>query len=284
VRAPSSQLLNPPNSPQHQRVQAGAPPDLSATINTDKRVLELDGVRGLAIVMVLTWHYFYLPWEVVPRTAASYARQLFAWGWSGVDLFFVLSGFLIGGILMREREAPNFFRVFYLRRTCRILPIYYLVVLSYFPAAAWLGSAPEFAKLLAHPFPAWSYATFLQNWQMAQADTFGPNWLAVTWSLAIEEQFYLLAPLMVFLLPPRRLPWALGAMALLAPAVRTVLFFTHQPHWHLAYVLLPGRCDPLAIGMLGAYAMSKPAFVAWLRAHLRELSLGLLAGGAVLFV
>src|SRR3990167_10051651 len=90
-----------------------------------KKIIELDGIRGVAIALVLIWHYFATQLWVQDGTLLYYFRYMSALTWSGVDLFFVLSGFLIGGILLDHREAGNYFRVFYIRRVCRIFPLYY---------------------------------------------------------------------------------------------------------------------------------------------------------------
>ena len=94
------------------------------------RIPELDGLRGLAILLVLLYHFV-----SSPRIQPPLFHKLFAIGWSGVDLFFVLSGFLIGGILLDVRESPNYFRTFYGRRFYRIVPLYYLWIGAYFVIA-----------------------------------------------------------------------------------------------------------------------------------------------------
>src|SRR6266849_1319328 len=92
--------------------------------NLSGRIPELDGLRGLAIGSVLIWHYFVSPAVATPASAFSYALVFGRLTWSGVDLFFVLSGFLIGGILLDARKATNYFQIFYTRRFIRIVPIY----------------------------------------------------------------------------------------------------------------------------------------------------------------
>jgi len=113
------------------------------TRNSVPRIPQLDGLRGLAILLVIGYHYISMP-----GADAAGVFQVFAWclrlGWAGVDLFFVLSGFLIGGILIDARESPNYFRTFYVRRVLRILPLY-AVLLALFCA----GSRIE--TLHAHP-------------------------------------------------------------------------------------------------------------------------------------
>src|SRR5579875_998248 len=152
----------------------------------------LDGLRGLAIAMVLLYH-------CDARLAGLGLGWLGAGGWSGVNLFFVLSGFLITGIIVDERARPHFFRNFYARRALRIWPVYALVV-----PLNWLilGRANTWAR----PGPAWIYFVFfIQNLTPGLTGTIYP-----AWSLAIEEQFYLVwAPV------ARRLP-AAGLAGLLA--------------------------------------------------------------------
>src|SRR5260370_30220392 len=111
--------------------------------------------------------------------------------WSGVDLFFVLSGFLIGGILMDSKDSPTYYRTFYLRRIHRIFPLYYLMIGLFVVGNLLLPNA----FLFASPIPAWPFLFFLQN--IGFGFTHAHARAAVPWSLAVEEQFYLLLPLVV---------------------------------------------------------------------------------------
>src|SRR5271169_4750825 len=98
-----------------------------------RRIPQLDGMRGLAILLVLIWHFVVVPTAAGPHHSVL-ARVILRVGlltWSGVDLFFVLSGFLIGGILIEAKHSRNYFRTFYVRRAFRILPIYLLLVVVY---------------------------------------------------------------------------------------------------------------------------------------------------------
>ncbi len=142
------------------------------------------------------------------------------WGGS----FFVLSGFLIGGILLDHRESGNYFRVFYLRRVCRIFPLYYAhIALFVILIAFGAGQLPGLNTLFdTAGLPLWSYATFTQNIVMAATFIMGSDWLGVTWTLAIEEQFYLVLPFIIRFTPPRALPWILGGILLMAPALRAL--------------------------------------------------------------
>jgi peptidoglycan/LPS O-acetylase OafA/YrhL len=107
-------------------------------------------------------------------------------GWSGVDLFFVLSGFLIGGILLDARESPNYFRVFYRRRVCRIFPVYFAFLVAFFLAAHFSQSA-NVQDFFRPPIPWLACATFIQNFWMAVHHNRGGIALNPIWSLAVEE-------------------------------------------------------------------------------------------------
>ena len=93
-----------------------------------KRISRLDGVRGMAILLVLVWHYFAAQVVAEPKGFLHYCPSALSLTWSGVDLFFVLSGFLISGILLDHRNTSNYFRVFYIRRVYRIFPLYFLLL------------------------------------------------------------------------------------------------------------------------------------------------------------
>jgi peptidoglycan/LPS O-acetylase OafA/YrhL len=95
------------------------------------RLPELDGLRGCAILLVVIWHYVSQPANPAPGTVLALLVQPFKIAWSGVDLFFVLSGFLIGGILLDHRSSPRYFKTFYIRRICRIFPLYYFWIALY---------------------------------------------------------------------------------------------------------------------------------------------------------
>jgi peptidoglycan/LPS O-acetylase OafA/YrhL len=160
-----------------------------------KRIAELDGLRAAAILMVVAWHYL--------GTGDPQTWPIFIVGRTGVDLFFVLSGYLITGILLANRDSPNYFSALYGRRSFRILPIYFVMVAIYLVGRKLGGSAP---MLFDGPLPWWTYVVGLQNVWMTIYQNYGAAWLGATWSLAIEEQFYLVFPLVVYLTPPRLLP------------------------------------------------------------------------------
>src|SRR5882672_5407040 len=126
-----------------------------------ERILVLDGIRGLAIAMVLVWHYFSEPLSNSASPLLRFLSHLTLQSWSGVDLFFVLSGFRIGGILIDAKGSEHYFRTFYIRRAFRILPIYIVACLAYFVVGRWAVSG--FQGVMKHAMPWYVYATFTQN-------------------------------------------------------------------------------------------------------------------------
>jgi peptidoglycan/LPS O-acetylase OafA/YrhL len=237
-------------------------------VDSPGRIPELDGLRGLAILLVVICHYI---------GDAEHAQLGYWWhhflsalsvGWSGVDLFFVLSGFLIGGILLDSRNSPRYFRTFYSRRAHRILPMYYTWVGLYAAIVAvglYLvpGQLPVAARDLG-VVPV--YILFLQN-MIYSPSAFQWNWLAVTWSLAVEEQFYLFAPPLIRMVAVRRLVYVLATMVCTAPVLR-YLAFRHLPHlYYLPQFAMPCRADALALGILAAVAWRRQAFREYLDGH-----------------
>jgi len=209
------------------------------------RIPELDGLRGIAIAAVIFFHIGPLLQILHPIIEITF------WGWSGVDLFFVLSGFLIGGILIEHRESETYFSAFYARRFFRIVPLYFALVLIY--ALAWLD--PPARGTIAHyfcsPMPWYTYFTFTNNFWISSHNEMGV-YLAPTWSLAIEEQFYLMLPLVVKFLRPRFL---LPVICGLASAVFIARVSCGYFGWALqnsTYVLPWFREDALLIGVICA--------------------------------
>lgn len=244
--------------------------------STSSRIPELDGLRGLAVTLVVVSHYAYFgpapgdhPMGV--ERLYLYFQRLFAIGWSGVDLFFVLSGFLIGGILLDAKNSPSYYKTFYLRRFYRILPIYYLWILGYFlvmlTCRHWLTAflrVPSEAAPDASVF--WSFA-FVQNVKFASYSALGWAWLSPTWSLAVEEQFYLIAPLLIRRLSSRALFGVMCAVTAAAPFARMWVRFHLQSQpvgLDQAYTLLPCRADALALGVLTALLWRNESFRKWL--------------------
>lgn len=229
------------------------------------RVPELDGIRGLAILVVVIFHWVTLEAQsILPERI----QNVMNFGWSGVDLFFVLSGFLIGGILFDARDSSNYFKVFYIRRFYRIVPLYGAICLTtlviyyaHLSTHAWLFRGPK--------LPWYSYLTFAQNVWMVKLHTLGYWQLAVTWSLAVEEQFYLTLPFVIRFTSRKTLPYVLGVGVLLAPLIRTVLWFAVDPQSATisAAYLAPCRMDALLLGVLAAWAVRDAVCWEWLLAH-----------------
>jgi peptidoglycan/LPS O-acetylase OafA/YrhL len=193
-----------------------------------KRIPELDGLRALAILAVFVGH-------------ALKVRMM----WMGVDLFFVLSGFLITGILLDMPKANfrSFIGQFYARRARRILPPYVLLLVV---VTAIFG-----AEWMRHWYLYFGLMNYVDFFYMEK--TFVP--LASLWSLAVEEQFYLVWPVVVFCVGAKKLPRVLLALLILVPVLRgvTTLWVAHQAfdtfHWSI-YKGTPFRIDCLAMGAL----------------------------------
>jgi len=232
-------------------IQARRSPDLATA--SAGHLPTLDGVRGVAILLILG-HHLLAPIGSL-RFRATFVDSL----WIGVDLFFVLSGFLITRILLAARDKPRCFRNFYLRRALRIFPLYY-AFLAALGLAAWLSPAAidhEGAITRSLPWVA-GYAT---NIFIALRAEFLTPLLNPLWSLAIEEHFYLLWPLLIFLLPRRALIAACIGL-IVAPLLLRLAFASSLPSGTL-HTLTPFRIDTLAAGSLVAVLMERGPWPAW---------------------
>lgn len=218
---------------------------------------QLDGLRGIAIILVLLHHLtIYRPTSGIDELIASVPLI----GWSGVDLFFVLSGFLITGILIDARSSPRYFSSFYARRTLRIFPLYYLTI---FVALILVPLLPELHRVIVGPYadpPQLPYWLYLTNFSVAQRGLVH-GWIDVAWSLAIEEQFYIVWAVAVWLCLPRWLGWICGAIILLSPLGRT-LALDRGADSTAVYVQTWFRLDGLATGALLAWLMRRGKFMA----------------------
>jgi peptidoglycan/LPS O-acetylase OafA/YrhL len=197
-----------------------------------RRIPELDGLRGLAALTVVVFHLY---------------PTVMPFGWAAVDLFFVLSGFLITGIILEQKDQPRFLRTFYVRRSLRIWPIYYvtlavLLIAGNIPWRCWL------------PF-----ALYLQNtgFYLVRPGAllgiiFDPDWTVLnhTWSLAVEEQFYLIWPGLVLLVGRPRIP-VLTLVCLVSAVTARSIGYPHS--------LLVTRCDGLVLGALLATLLHYPS-------------------------
>ena len=211
----------------------------------------MDGIRGIAILLVLIYHcadfragnwvddYFYM-----------FTKSL----WIGVDLFFVLSGFLITRILIATRNAPNYFSSFYARRALRIFPLYYLFLIFVIFIAPEINYLNRIGATEVGD-KQWWYWLYLSNFLAAKEAALRHLFLGPTWSLAIEEQFYLVWPLIVWLTRVRLLIWISFALILIAAFLRPLLLELGVPA-NSIYVLTFTRMDTLATGAFVACLMS----------------------------
>ena len=218
----------------------------------------LDGLRGIAILLVMVHHFtLYRPSFGIDAVIGD---VLFFF-WTGVDLFFVLSGFLITGILLDTRDSKRYFTTFYARRTLRIFPLYYLVlfialvVVPEFPAAHQVMMGQEEAVEMP---PEWPYWFYLTNISIAERG-WVHGWVDVAWSLAIEEHFYLVWPLVIWLCPARWVALLCAVILVAEPAARIYArAIDYPPVW--LYVLTWYRLDGLALGALLAVAQRRGLF------------------------
>ena len=167
----------------------------------ENRIKELDGLRGVAVVLVMALHLFKRAAYFTEHPVLETFTQFTTVGWVGVDIFFTLSGFLITSILLRSKTGEHYFRNFYVRRALRIFPLYYAAI------AFVLFFAPkveeEFTTQLGTVLPV--MLLYQQNWALMFDGFYITQYLGITWSLAIEEQFYLIWPFIVYKLDREKL-------------------------------------------------------------------------------
>lgn len=238
---------------------------MSSTARPLNRVPQLDGIRGFAVAAVVFVHLSPMLEFSAGKSLLNIALyHIFHVGWLGVDIFFVLSGFLITGIILKSRHKPNFWTVFYARRGFRILPAFFAVlaatvfVAHFFAAEAKVSSS----FILAAVF-------FMANWTIVTS-TESPL-LSHLWSLAIEEQFYFLWPHAAKRLSNSTLLKFALSLAVACELLRIVLVVLHI-NAYVIYKITPTRTDGLSIGAALAIGIALPSAHRFLADYWRRIA------------
>jgi peptidoglycan/LPS O-acetylase OafA/YrhL len=240
-----------------------------------RTIPELDGIRGLAILLVFLTHFVAIRLPRHGVMADDVVRWVARFGWTGVDLFFVLSGFLITGILLDTKGRPNYWRNYAARRCLRIFPLYYgalVLVIIVLPATHW--NYPPLQTLRDNQAWYWTYTVNFLEVLKGRAAV--PMNTSHFWSLCIEEQFYLLWPLVVLLVSRAAILRIAIGVGFVGLAFRWWLVHTTLDP-AAAYVLTPGRLDGLMIGAVLAVKHRDGGL-----GRLRPLAVAVTAAGAAL--
>ena len=235
----------------------------------------LDGVRGLAILMVLATHY--LVAGTAPTLYGRIITKLSDYGAMGVDLFFVLSGFLITGILLDTRKKHAYFRNFYMRRALRIFPLYYGVLFVGLVLVPIFWNSPDLDTAVHNQAWLWGYSVNIFVSIHGKFDVL--PFFNHFWSLAVEEHFYLVWPLVVYFNDSSRLKKIAVLVSIGALLLRLGMIMCGVNETAI-YTLTPARMDALAMGgLLAAVAREKGGVE-----RLRKLSLRVLVIACVFIV
>lgn len=216
-----------------------------------KYYFELDFVRALAISMVMAFHIKGIAFSLL---AENYLTKAFEWGWHGVDLFFALSGFLIGGQIIEENISGTFsFKRFYLKRFWRIVPPYYAAVVAAFIFSLVLNR--DFWLVIEYLYKDIFYhLVYLQNYFTPILNG------GLFWSIAVEEQFYIISPILIFLLTRylrNLVPVVLALLIFLGVLIRFILYDPSKGWWISFFAPFHTRFDNLLFGVLAAFLFIK---------------------------
>lgn len=219
--------------------------------STKDHVPELDGIRGLAILPVLIYHFV----DRYPKPDGGVSLLFYKisqGGWIGVDLFFVLSGFLITGILVDTKKNERFFSAFYGRRILRIFPLYYIMLVAYFWIGPLLsaGLSQQYSVMRDHQSWFWLY---LSNWLFSSTSETIPG--LYFWSLAVEEQFYMVWPLLVWLTTTRTMFFLSLGLIGFSSGLRLILMLIFGYNASSVYYMTLTHMDGLAVGASIALAV-----------------------------
>ena len=213
--------------------------DTGGSAGEAARIPELDGLRGISVIPIVAFHAV-----IICGAKQIFWSPLFTWGHASLDFFFVLSGYLITGILLRTRGRPGYWKNYLVRRSLRIFPAYYFCLFLIFV----LGPLFSVAIRESGTPEEWVwYVFYLQNWKMSFAGF--PEWpyVAHFWSLAVEEQFYLVWPLVVLVLGRRSLWWVSGALVILGMGAKLVVLMIGDPG-QMAHTSTLTRMGAIAAG------------------------------------
>lgn len=220
----------------------------------------LDGVRGLAILIVMLGH-FAIGFETGGAVDTA-LKTLMQTGWAGVDFFFVLSGFLITGILIEAKGAPHYFKNFYARRVLRIFPVYYAFLFLFFVVLPIVKPPAAGGPFDGWNVSQWWFWAYLSNLQILFPAWPRPEPLSHFWSLAVEEQFYLFWPAVVLLTSRKGLIRTCVAFMIISVALR-IWLQTTGINPTAGYRITPARLDTLGTGALLAILVRDPVW--WVR-------------------
>jgi peptidoglycan/LPS O-acetylase OafA/YrhL len=214
-----------------------------------KYIKGLDGLRAIAIILVVIHHSHFL-------TENDWIANLASLGNTGVDLFFIISGFLITKILLFSKGNSNYFKNFYFRRLLRIVPLYFAVLLVATILLPHLD-IPYLKKFDEVIF--WPYWLFLSNYYIAYLGNFQHGLIDLSWSLCVEEQFYLFWSVCVYFLSLKNLKKLAGVIIVLSPLIRLGLYFI-EVRFVAVHVMSITRMDTLMFGCLLALMLEERKF------------------------
>jgi peptidoglycan/LPS O-acetylase OafA/YrhL len=189
----------------------------SQTTITRGYIPQLDGIRGLAIILVISFHY----WRNIP---------IFSFGWCGVDLFFVLSGYLITSRLIALQQQKNSLKKFYINRALRILPLYYITLVLFYVGFNLLVKKQNFYLFDFYNHNWISFVLFFQNWTFMYSGI-KENFLEHFWSLAVEEQFYLIWPFFLYLTWQKKFFFKLVFLIIILIILTRTFIYIQYPEW-----------------------------------------------------
>ncbi|MBK7319524.1 acyltransferase [Candidatus Villigracilis affinis] len=222
------------------------------------RSKELDGLRGIAILLVIAHHVLKRADYFTANGFLHFITRLSLVGWMGVDIFFVLSGFLITSILLKAKDEKNYYKNFYARRVLRIFPLYYAALALFLIAVKFVPAVAKTADTTIPYLP--TFLLYQQNW-LYLFSIYPSAYLSVTWSLAIEEQFYLIWPAIVRMTNQKLLTWISAGIVILSLLVRTVATLLSPDSEQLPVIFFYNtftRLEGLALGALTAIFFITP--------------------------